>query len=329
MREMRIGSCVIRGEAALAPMAGVADRALRELCVKQGAAYTVGELVSAKGITLGDRKSAALLTCTQNERPMANQLFGSDPEIMARAAKQAETFDPDFIDLNMGCPAPKVAGGGGGSALMRDPALAERIVRAVVDAVDRPVTVKMRAGWDESEKNAVELAQRCEAAGAAALTVHGRTRAQMYAPPVDREIIRAVKAAVHIPVVGNGDVIDGKSAKRMYEETGCDFVMVGRAATGAPWVFRQITTYLETGVEPPPPPVEARMELLCEQVRRMLRYKDPHIALLEARKHAAWYMRGLRGAAELRRKCGALASYADLEALCAEAIDRAHAAGEE
>lgn len=320
MRILKIGHLAIRGFAALAPMAGVADRALRELCIEHGAAFTVGELVSSKGICLGDAKSAELLRCFDAERPFACQLFGSDPEIMAEAARRALRFEPDFIDINMGCPAPKVASNGGGSALMKDPRLAGQIVRAVVDAVDRPVTVKLRAGWDANNKNAVQVALHCEAAGAAAITVHGRTRDQMYAPPVDLSIIRDVKAAVKVPVIGNGDIVDGPSAKRMYEETGCDFAMVGRAATGAPWIFKQINAYLQTGEILPEPPLETRMELLLTQVRRMLRYKDPHNAILEARKHAAYYMRGLRGAAQLRRKCGAISSMEDVEAICAAAL---------
>ena len=236
---MRIKNIIITGFAALSPMAGVADRAMREICREYGAAFTVGELTSSRGITLNDKKSAKLLSCSDKERPFASQLFGNDPEIMAAAAIRALEFNPDFIDINMGCPAPKVAGNGGGSALMRDPRLAEKIVRAVVTAVNVPVTVKMRTGFDKDSINAPELAKRCENAGAAAITVHGRTRAQMYAPPVDLNTIAAVKKAVKIPVIGNGDVTDGKSAKYMYEATGCDFVSVGRAAQGNPFVLRK------------------------------------------------------------------------------------------
>ena len=225
---MKIGNVEIKGYAGLAPMAGVADRAMREICREYGAAFTVGELTSSRGVTLGDKKSAELLSCSGAERPFASQLFGSDPQIMAQAAKKALLFSPDFIDINMGCPAPKVAGNGGGSALMREPELAAQIVRAVVNAVNVPVTVKMRTGYDNENINAPELAKMCEDAGAAAITVHGRTRPQMYAPGVDYKTIERVRRSVSVPVIGNGDVTDGKSAKYMYEATGCDFVSVGR-----------------------------------------------------------------------------------------------------
>lgn len=318
---MRIKNIIITGFAALSPMAGVADRAMREICREYGAAFTVGELTSARGITLNDKKSAKLLSCSDKERPFASQLFGNDPEIMAAAAIRALEFNPDFIDINMGCPAPKVAGNGGGSALMRDPRLAEKIVRAVVTAVNVPVTVKMRTGFDKDGKNAPELAKRCENAGAAAITVHGRTRAQMYAPPVDYETIAAVKKAVKIPVIGNGDVTDGNSARFMYESTGCDFVSVGRAAQGNPFVFAEINAYMK-GKSYTPPSLEKRFEVMMRQIRLMCKYKDPHIAILESRKHTAWYMRGLEGAAGLRRLCGEINSISDIEAICQKALEQ-------
>lgn len=321
IESMRIGTVEIKGFAALAPMAGVADRAMREICMEHGAAFTVGELTSSKGVTLGDKKSAALLACHSAERPIGSQLFGCDPQIMAEAAKKALLFAPDFIDINMGCPAPKVAGNGGGSALMRDPLLAEAIVKAVVHAVSVPVTVKMRTGWDSDSVNAVELALRCESAGAAMLTVHGRTRVQMYAPGVDYGTIAAVKKAVRIPVIGNGDVTDGKSARYMTETTGCDFVMVGRAAQGNPFVFEEINAYL-SGKAYTPPPLQQRFEVLRRQILLMHRYKDPHNAILEARKHTAWAMRGLNGAAALRRLCGEISSMQDVDAICEKALEQ-------
>lgn len=317
---MRIKNIIITGFAALSPMAGVADRAMREICREYGAAYTVGELTSSRGITLNDKKSAELLSCSDKERPFASQLFGNDPEIMAAAAIRALEFKPDFIDINMGCPAPKVAGNGGGSALMREPQLAEKIVRAVVTAVNVPVTVKMRTGFDKDSINAPELAKRCENAGAAAITVHGRTRAQMYAPPVDLNSIAAVKKAVKIPVIGNGDVTDGKSAKYMYEATGCDFVSVGRAAQGNPFVFAEINAYI-TGKPYSPPRLEERFAVMMRQIRLMCEYKDPHIAILESRKHTAWYMHGLDGAA-LRRMCGEINKISDIEAICQKALEQ-------
>ena len=217
---MKLGNLEITEKAALAPLAGVADRAFRELCRGYGAAYTVCEMASAKGISLGDKKSAELLSITPTERPAGSQIFGNSPETMAIAAKKALEFSPDFIDINMGCPAPKVASSGGGALLMKDPILAANIVKAVAEVSTVPVTVKMRSGWDDNNINAVELAKRCEDAGAAAITVHGRTKVQMYAPPVNTGIIRQVKQAVSIPVIGNGDVIDGPSAARLMEETG-------------------------------------------------------------------------------------------------------------
>lgn len=310
---MKIGNLEIKGFAALAPMAGVADRAMREICRENGAAYAVGELASAKGISLGDKKSATYLSVSDTERPYGSQLFGCEPEIMAEAAKMAEQNNPDFIDINMGCPAPKVAvSSGGGSALLKDPILAGKIIEAVANAVSVPVTVKIRAGWDENSINAVEIARIAEQSGAKAITVHGRTRKQMYAPPVDLNIIKEVKKAVKIPVIGNGDVDSPLAAAKMYEETGCDLVMIGRAAMGNPWIFNQINNYLSDGWIVPLPPLSKRMLTLLDQVDRMIEYKGERTAMMEARKHAAWYMRGLNGAAELRRMCGMISKKDDV-----------------
>ena len=317
---MNIGNLEINGFAALAPMAGVADRAMREICIEKGASFCVGELTSSRGVTLGDKKSAALLSCSEKERPIASQLFGNNAEIMADAAKRALTFMPDFIDINMGCPAPKVSGNGGGSALMKGLPLAEEIIKAVVNAVDIPVTVKMRTGWDKDNINAVELAKRAENAGAKMITVHGRTKTQMYAPGIDYKTIKNVVNAVKIPVVANGDIKDGKSAVEMYEKTGCAFVMVGRAAQGNPFVFSEINTYM-CGECYTPPTLEERFGLLLRQVNLMMEYKDPHNAILEARKHTAWYMQGLRGAARLRQLCGTINSISDIEAICQKALE--------
>ena len=316
---MKIGDVNVKGYAALAPMAGVADRAMREICEEFGAAYSVGELTSAKALTLGDKKSTRFLE--KGEVGLfGNQLFGGEPEIMAAAALIAESFSPDFIDINMGCPAPKVANNGGGSSLLRDPKLVGQVVKAVADAVKTPVTVKIRAGWDSDSINAPEIAKICEDSGAAAITVHGRTRMQMYAPPVDLEVIKAVKEAVKIPVIGNGDVIDGPTAQRMYEHTGCDLVMVGRAANGTPWVFEQINAYLKDGTLLPPPPLEERLGIMRRQLELMRKYKGDVTALLEARKHVAWYMKGVRGAAKLRRLCGEIKSFEDIEIICEKAL---------
>lgn len=316
---MKIGNKVINGYAALAPMAGVADRAMREICEKYGAAYSVGELTSAKAITLGDKKSRVFLE-KGNLEIFGNQLFGGEPETMAQAAKVAESYNPDFIDINMGCPAPKVANNGGGSSLMKDPKLAGEIVKAVSEAVKIPVTVKIRAGWDNDSISAVEVAKICEASGAAAVTVHGRTRMQMYAPPVNLEVIKAVKKAVTIPVIGNGDVVDGPTAKHMYEYTGCDFVMVGRAACGTPWVFDKINAYLKDGTLLPDPPLEKRVEIMLSQLELMKKYKSDRTVILEARKYVAWYMKGVRNAAALRRMCGEIDSVEDIRVICEKAL---------
>lgn len=317
---MRIGNVEITGKAALAPMAGVADRAFRKICMDHGAACVIGEMVSAKGLTYGDRKSAELLELDADIRPAAIQLFGDDPAIMAQAAKQALEFHPDWIDINMGCPAPKIVGNHTGSALMREPELCRRIVQAVKDAVPVPVTAKIRKGYAKDEVNAVEVALACEAGGADAITVHGRTRDQMYAPPVDWDIIRRVKESVKVPVIGNGDVVDAKSAASLYEQTGCDLIMVGRGALGAPWIFSQIEAYLNHEVLLPTPAMTQRMATLMRQVELTVQYKGERVALLEARKHAAWYTNGLRGAAQLRRRAGEIATLEDLAKFCYEVI---------
>ena len=318
---MKIGTISIPRTAALAPMAGVADRAFRELCRDYGSAVSVGEMVSAKGLCYGDRKSGELLVLGEAERPGAVQLFGDDPDILAEAARRALAWRPDWIDLNMGCPAPKITSSGAGSALMKDPEKAGRIVRAVADAVPLPVTVKFRKGWDAAHVNAVEFARICEANGAAALTVHGRTREQMYQPGADWDIIRAVKAAVAIPVIGNGDVTDAESAAAMYAATGCDLVMVGRAALGRPWVFRQIERYLADGTLLPDPPLEERMAVLLRHAELAIRYKGEGIAMREIRRHAFAYMKGVRGGADFRRRAGLVSSLEELRTLADELIN--------
>ena len=301
-------------------MAGVADRAMREICIAHNCSYTVGELVSAKGISLGDKKSLEYLYRPSGNVPSAIQLFGYEPEVMAQAAEVALKTIPDFIDINMGCPAPKVAGNGGGSALMGDIPLAAKIVKAVVDVSAVPVTVKMRSGIDENFLTAVELAKAVEDAGALAVTVHGRTKKQMYAPPVNTDIIKAVKDAVKIPVIANGDITDGKSAKEMYEKTGCDFVMVGRAACGNPFVFDEINAFFENR-QYTPPTLEEKLGVLIEQIKLMQKYRSQKVAMLEARKHTAWYLTGIRGAAALRRECGSINSIEDVMLLCEKALE--------
>ena len=320
---MEIGSLKINGHASLAPMAGVADRAFRELCVGYGASYVVSEMISSKGVSLGDRKSKQLMQLSETERPAGVQIFGNDPEIMAESVKTVLGVHPQFVDINMGCPAPKIAGNGGGASLMRNPELAEQIVAAVKKACGEiPVTVKIRAGWDFDTINAVEMAKRAENAGAAAVTVHGRTRQQMYAPPVNQEMIAEVKKVVSIRVVGNGDITDGITAAKMLEDTNCDFLMVGRGALGRPWVFQQINAYLNEGRILPEPPVSERMRVMLNHIQMLCTYKGERVGIREARKHATWYTKGIRDAAQFRRELGMLESIAQLEEIaykiCAE-----------
>lgn len=325
---MEIGNLKIEKKASLAPMAGAADRAFRELCSSYGAAFVVGELTSSKGVSMGDRKSGELLSISDKERPAASQLFGDSPEVMAKAAEEALQYKPDFIDINMGCPAPKVSSNGCGSALMKNPSLAGEIVKSVVEASTVPVTVKMRTGWDENSLNAPELAKICEDSGASMITVHGRTKVQMYSPGINFDIIRQVKESVKIPVIGNGDVTDAKSALMMLEKTGCDGVMIGRGALGKPWVFSEINHFFETGEILPEPSIDVRMDVLRNHISKLIEYKGEYIAMREARKHAAWYVKGIRGAAKYRAEIGKINTFSDLEELIEKITESCFGFGE-
>lgn len=310
---MKIKNIEFDDIAFLAPMAGVADKAFRELCVRFGAAYTVTEMVSSKGLTMGDKKSALLLTLGDEEKTAGAQIFGDNPEIMAEAAVKCLQYKPQIIDINMGCPAPKVAMNGGGASLMKNPQLAGEIVKAVSSAVDIPVTAKIRKGWDENGINAVQMAEILEKNGAAAIAVHGRTRKEMYSGSVDYEIIKAVKAAVGIPVIGNGDVVDAQSAAVMLEKTNCDAVMIGRGALGNPWVFQQINAYLNDCTVVPLPTLTEKMTVMLQHIKKIIEYKGEYTAMREARHHAAYYTKGLRGGAKFRAEMGSLESLEQLE----------------
>ena len=312
---MFIKDVEIKNSICLAPMAGIADRAFRELCINYGADYTVTEMVSAKGLTMGDKKSAELLTLGDIENPAGAQIFGDDPEIMAQAAIRCLDFKPRIIDINMGCPAPKIAMNGGGASLMKRPELAGEIVRAVSSAVSIPVTVKIRKGWDDESINAVELAKICEKNGANAIVVHGRTRMQMYSGKVDYGIIADVKKAVDIPVIGNGDITDEQSATIMYEKTNCDGIMIGRGALGNPWLFRRLNAYFSECRVLPDVSINEKMVVMLKHIQKIIEYKGEYTAMREARHHAAYYTKGLRGGAAFRKEMGTLEHFEQLEEL--------------
>lgn len=320
---IKIGNVVLNRTASLAPMAGVADRAYRLMCKKYGASYLVSEMVSAKGICYSDKKTAELCTVTDTERPMAIQLFGSEPEFMAKAVGIVLEYKPDIIDINMGCPVPKVVNTGAGSALMKNIELAVKIAESAVrEAGEVPVTVKIRSGWNADSINAVEMAKALESAGVSAIAVHGRTRDQFYSGTADLNIIKSVKKAVKIPVIGNGDIKDADSCINMYNETGCDLVMIGRGSYGNPFIFREIESALNNKPYTPPT-VEEKMRVMLEHIRMIieLSQKSETLAIHEARKHAAWYMNGCYGSAKFRAKCYQLTSYAEAESLAEDFIN--------
>ena len=313
MDNLNIGGVPLKSHAVLAPMAGVSDRAYRELCVRFGAAYCVSEMVSSKALSFNSKKSEELMEISDLERPCGIQIFGDDPKCMADAAKHALENKPDIIDINMGCPAPKISSNGSGSALMKNPRLCGEIVKAVTAVTDIPVTVKIRKGWDDDSVNAVEVAKICESAGAAAITVHGRTRQQYYKPPVDYDIIRAVRESVSVPVIANGDIDSAERAKEVMDITGCDLVMIGRATLGNPWIFSQINAYLENpNVKIHTPDLEERLGVMIEHIGKMVEYKGEHMAMLQARKLVVGYFKGMKGAAALRNEAGKIKTLDDL-----------------
>lgn len=321
MNNLNIGGVSLKSHAVLAPMAGVSDRAYRELCVRFGAAYCVSEMVSSKALSFNSKKSEELMEISDLERPCGIQIFGDDPKCMADAAKHALENKPDIIDINMGCPAPKISSNGSGSALMKNPRLCGEIVKAVTAVTDTPVTVKIRKGWDDDSVNAVEVAKICESAGAAAITVHGRTRQQYYKPPVDYGIIRAVRESVSIPVIANGDIDSAEKAKEVMDITSCDLVMIGRATLGNPWIFSQINAYLENpNVKIHTPDLEERLGVMIEHIGKMVEYKGEHMAMLQARKLVVGYFKGIKGAAALRNEAGKIKTLDDLYELRQKAL---------
>lgn len=321
MDNLNIGGVPLKSHAVLAPMAGVSDRAYRELCVRFGAAYCVSEMVSSKALSFNSKKSEELMEISDLERPCGIQIFGDDPKCMADAAKHALENKPDIIDINMGCPAPKISSNGSGSALMKNPRLCGEIVKAVTAVTDIPVTVKIRKGWDDDSVNAVEVAKICESAGAAAITVHGRTRQQYYKPPVDYDIIRAVRESVSVPVIANGDIDSAERAKEVMDTTGCDLVMIGRATLGNPWIFSQINAYLENpNVKIHTPDLEERLGVMIEHIGKMVEYKGEHMAMLQARKLVVGYFKGMKGAAALRNEAGKIKTLDDLYELRQKAL---------
>ena len=312
---MNIGNVRIDEPYILAPMAGVSDLPFRLLCSEQGAGLCCMEMVSAKAIMYNNKNTKALLEIHLDEGPVSLQLFGSDPKILAEQAKRIEELPFALLDLNMGCPVPKVVKNGEGSALMKDPKLVYDIVHAVAETIEKPVTVKIRKGFDEDHVNAVEIARIIEEAGGAAVAVHGRTREQYYSGKADWDIIRQVKEAVSIPVIGNGDVTSPVRAQAMFEETGCDAVMIGRAAQGNPWIFREMTTYAHTGVIPERPGVQEVRGMILRHARLQVAYNGEFAGIRQMRKHLGWYTRGMKGSARLREAACRVETYAELEEL--------------
>ena len=309
----KIGNVTIANPFVLAPMAGVTDLPFRVLCKEQGAGLLCMEMVSAKAIQFNNRNTFDLMKIDEREHPISLQLFGSDPDIISEQAKRIEELPFDILDINMGCPVPKVAGNGEGSALMKNPKLVGEIVEKTARAISKPVTVKIRKGFTEDTVNAVEIAKIAEASGAAAVAVHGRTREQYYSGKADWDIIRQVKEAVQIPVMGNGDVNSPESAKAMMEQTGCDFVMIGRGVRGNPWIFAQMNHYMETGELLPKPTYEEVREMMLRHARMEIELRGEYTGIREMRKHVAWYTTGMPHSAKLRKSLSEMEDYATLE----------------
>jgi len=315
MKKLKIGNVELKNPYILAPMAGVTDLPFRLLCKEQGAGLLCMEMISAKAIQYNNRNTKALLEIHPEEEPVSLQLFGSDPMVISEIAKRIEELPFAMLDINMGCPVPKIVRNGEGSALMNQPKLVHEIVSKTVKAIQKPVTVKIRKGFNDESINAVEIAKIIEDAGAAAVAVHGRTREQYYSGKADWDIIRQVKEAVTIPVIGNGDVVSGESALAMMRETGCDGVMIGRGAQGNPWIFSELVEYEKSGVMPNRPSNEELKEMMLRHARLQIQYKGEYLGIREMRKHVSWYTSGLKNSAKLRGEINAVESYAELEEL--------------
>ena len=312
MKSLQIGNVILENNLILAPMAGVTDLPFRLLCKEQGAGLLCMEMISAKAIYYHNKNTEALMEIDPKEHPVSLQLFGSDPDIISEMAKRIEERPFDILDINMGCPVPKVVNNGEGSALMKQPKLVEEILTKTVKAIKKPVTVKIRKGFDDHSVNAVEIARIAEGCGVSAIAVHGRTREQYYAGKADWDIIRRVKEAVSVPVIGNGDITCPQDAIRMKEETGCDGFMIGRGAQGNPWIFRRISEYLATGMEPEKPPVEEVISTLLRHARMLIAVKGEYTGIREIRKHAAWYTSGYKNSARLRGRINEIETYPQL-----------------
>lgn len=310
---MKIGNVEIENSLALGPMAGVTDLPFRLLCKEQGCGILYSEMVSAKAILYKNKNTDVLLNIDEREHPVGIQLFGSDPDIMAEIGSRVAEGNCDFIDINMGCPVPKIVNNHEGSYLLTQPKLVEEILAKMVKAINKPVTVKTRKGFKDGESQAVEIAKIAESCGVAAVAVHGRTREQYYGGKADWDIIKAVKEAVKIPVIGNGDIFSPQDAKAMKEYTGCDGLMVGRAARGNPWIFKEINEYLKTGIVPEKPSAEEVKNMILKHASMLIEYKGEYTAVREMRKHIAWYTQGLPHSAELRRRCNEIVSWESLK----------------
>ncbi|RKD33866.1 tRNA dihydrouridine synthase DusB [Thermohalobacter berrensis] len=307
---MKIGNVLTDNNIFLAPMAGITDMSFRLICKEMGAGLVYSEMVSCKGMYYGDKKTKTLLAIDKKERPIAVQIFGSDPDIMAKVVEKKlnNREDIDIIDINMGCPTPKIVKNGDGSALLKDSKMAAKVMRSVVKASNKPVTVKIRTGWDENSINAVEIAKIAEAEGVSALAIHGRTREQFYSGNADWDIIKKVKESVSIPIIGNGDIFTVEDGKKMFDYTGCDAIMIGRGSRGNPWLFKRLKVFMETGEILPPPTNNEKIDVIIRHLELLVKLKGERVAVKEMRKHIAWYIKGMRNATEMRRKVNTIES---------------------